>query len=495
MATQGLDLPHSDVQIALSRFGLGPRPGDRSRVASDPRGAVRQELDEKNILEIGDAALESSADIGRIITAARLERRMERGQALTPRQEEIAAVLRKDGRMTDAKDDAGADMAAGGDMAGGKAKRARKMPPSQRAYRLEVRARIDKALECRIGYVERLTHFWANHFAVSGSKNGFVLAITGAYEREAIRPHVLGRFSDMLNAATRHPAMLRYLDNYGSTGPKSAIGAKRGVGLNENHARELLELHTLGVDGGYAQADVIALAKALTGWTLASAQDEPGRGAFAFDERRHEPGAQTVMGKRYAEGGEDQAQAILDDLARSPATAKHVARRLATAFVADQPPQALVDRLTKTFRDTDGDLKQVAIALATADEAWAAPRAKMRSPQEFVFACTRAFDDRPRMVDVLKGLDTLGQSLWRPPSPQGFSLVGADWVAPDAQTNRLDLASDMADRNASSTDPNALAEDLLGDVLSDETRSAVKRAGSREQALALLLMSPEMQRR
>ncbi|QZN98487.1 DUF1800 domain-containing protein [Chenggangzhangella methanolivorans] len=336
--------------------------------------------------------------------------------------------------------------------------------------------------------------FWGDHFTVSSKGGKYVGWLGGAYEREAIRPHALGRFSDLLLAASRHPAMLIYLDLDDSRGPNSPAGGKKGKGFNENHARELLELHTVGVDGGYTQKDVTSLAYALTGWRTVRRPKAENLGGYEFDSDAHEPGAQTVLGKSYPDTGAEQGAAILADLARKPATARHVARRVAVAFVSDDPPPGLVARLEKSFRDTDGDLRELALALISSDEAWSAPRTKMRSAKEFVFASARALE-RPDTKLLIKGLQALGQPMWGAPSPKGFSIYGRDWIAPDAQTNRLDLAVDLAEEHGPRMDPNALADDLLGDVMSDETRTAVKRAGSREQALALLLMSPEMQRR
>ena len=196
----------------------------------------------------------------------------------------------------------------------------------------------------------RLVMFWSNHFCVSANK-GPVRGMAGAYEREAIRPHVLGRFVDMLLAVERHPAMLVYLDNHVSIGPNSRAGLNRGLGLNENLAREILELHTLGVGGGYTQEDVTNLARILTGWTVANLANpvgEPGR--FFFAPARHEPGAWTVLGKRYGEAGMAAGEAVLRDLARHPATARHIARKLARHFVSAEPPAALVARLTPASR-------------------------------------------------------------------------------------------------------------------------------------------------
>ena len=523
-----------EAQIALSRFGLGARPGDVRAISSDPRGAAKAELSVRDAALLPDPYLQPTATSARDFIERKLLKAMRNGKEIKGRRAAAAERMRAEGRlppktvadqgsggkagsgktkdrmasrerdgglgMRDGDKEMGGDDAMGGDMASGdakkqKAERVGVPEPEKSPVHDEIAARLARFRSRDVGYVERLVQFWGNHFTVSSKGGSYVGWIAGAMEREAIRPHALGRFSDMLLAVTRHPAMLLYLDNDNSVGPNSRRGERKNKGLNENHARELLELHTVGVEGGYTQADVVALAKALTGWRTERDPEADNLGQFAYDDRSHEPGGQTILGKVYKDDGRAQGEAALLDLARKPATATHVARRLATFFVADDPPPALVDRLARTFRDSDGDLREVSLALISADEAWDAPRAKMRSPQEFLFATARALDKPLDVKLVTKGLDALGQPMWGAPSPKGYSIMGRDWIAPDAQTNRLDLAVDLANEHAASLDPNGLADDLLGGVLSDETRTAVKRAGSREQALALLLMSPEMQRR
>src|SRR5207247_4343663 len=259
----------------------------------------------------------------------------------------------------------------------------------QQLYLKEAKARVEAALGAEIGFVERLVWFWSNHFCVSADK-GNVRALCGAYEREAIRAHVLGLFADMLLAVESHPAMLIYLDNARSIGPDSIAGRNRGKGLNENLAREIFELHTLGVRTAYTQADVTSFAKLIIGWSIVPPK-EPERGGELFvNPRMHQPGAQDVIGRSYADAGFEQGRAVLADVAKNPATAQHIAHKLARAFVADAPPPALVETLAKTFRDTDGDLKEVARALVTAPEAWEAPREKLKAPGEWIVAALRA---------------------------------------------------------------------------------------------------------
>ena len=347
----------------------------------------------------------------------------------------------------------------------------------------------------RQGFLERLVWFWSNHFCVSADK-GPVRSLCGAYEREAIRPHVLGKFSDMLLAVETHPAMLLYLDNARSIGPDSFAGVRRGKGLNENLAREIMELHTLGVRSGYTQTDVTNFAKVITGWSLVPPRLDPVRGGeFMFNERLHEPGAQTVLGKSYPEEGFEQGRAVLADLARHPATAKHIATKFARHFIADEPPPSLVDKLSRSFLATGGDLREVTKTLVTAPESWSAPRTKLKTPGEWIMASMRA-SGLP-MQDVRKVIgaqNLLGEPLWRPPAPKGFSDDSATWL--DGMAERLDVANQVGRIVGNyGQEPDAMIDATLGSLASRDTREAVGRAESRPQALALLLMAPEFQRR
>jgi uncharacterized protein (DUF1800 family) len=360
-----------------------------------------------------------------------------------------------------------------------------------------VLARLQKQAQAPAGFVERLVAFWSNHFAVAAAKGQIVRASAGAFEREAIRPHALGRFADMLRAVEQHPSMLFYLDNQRSMGPNSKAGRNRGKGLNENLAREILELHTLGVDGGYSQADVTALARIITGWTFAGREGKLGEpGTFIFVPNWHEPGAHTLLGRSYTQSGRAQGEAALDDLARHPATARHVATKLARHFIADDPLLPMVERLTRTFRDTDGDLAEISMALLTDDETWRTPMTKMRSPGEFLAAITRATGFvPPEPRPVLAALSALGMAPWNPPGPNGFPDTAAAWASPEAMKTRLDVAWRAAQRIKDGGQPIALLESVAGTAASRETREAVGRAESRQQALAILFMSPEFQRR
>ncbi|WP_020181109.1 DUF1800 domain-containing protein [Methylopila sp. M107] len=535
MAMDVDDRRSASAARALGRFGLGARPGDLKRVASDPRGAVRAEMMAPDVALLPDPYLVSSADYARAYHERKALKQLLSGREVQKSRNVVIDAMRADGRLSAetiravasaktaaakpaamADDPAmdGPDEPRMGAMDGGMDARSAPQKPGK-AERLdrdalkhagapdlpvqplsdEMAARFVRVRNADIGFVERLVSFWADHLTVSSRVAAYLRWVVGAYEREAIRPHVFGRFEDMLLASARHSAMMRFLDSQNSIGPNSAVGRRGRKGLNENYAREVMELHTVGVSAGYSQQDVIALAKALTGWTIEKRYKETNVSAFEYRPEAHEPGDQRILGKLYKDGGVEQGEAALRDLARHPATARRVAERLATAFVSDAPPPALVDRLERSFNDTGGDLKELASTLIASDEAWDAAPAKMRSPQEFVFATIRLVNRQPDPDRLISALDTLGQPMWGATSPKGYSIVGRDWIAPDAQTNRLDFAVDLARDYADSIDPNARAEDVLGAEMSDETRTAVKRAGSREQALALLIMSPEMQRR
>jgi uncharacterized protein (DUF1800 family) len=358
-------------------------------------------------------------------------------------------------------------------------------------------ARFNAQMKAGAGLVERLVAFWSNHFAVSVAKGQGLRATAGAFEREAIRPHVLGKFSDLLIAVESHPAMIFYLDNQRSIGPGSNAGRFDGKGLNENLAREILELHTLGVDGGYAQPDVTALARIITGWSFAEAGSETGEpGAFLFKANWHEPGVHNLLGKNYPQTGRAQGEAALRDLARHPSTARHIATKLARHFVADAPPTDLVDALTKAFRDSDGDLAVVTAALVTHDRAWSAPPTKIRDPNEFVIAAMRATAFTPNDPGQILGvMNSLGMPLWQPAGPNGYADTTAVWASPEQMKLRLDVSWQMAQRARDYGAPLGVLDTVCGLAASRETREALLHAESRPQALALLFMSPEFQRR
>jgi uncharacterized protein (DUF1800 family) len=452
-----------EAALALHRYGFGPRAGSIEEIAADPRGALIAEFDLPGAGQITNPDLPTSGAANRAVFEYRAERNAEKKLA---RRDASQAAM----EAAPAKPEA--------------------VPLPRQLFRNEARARIDAALDAEIGFVERLVWFWSNHFCINQDKT----VMAGAYEREAIRPHVLGRFVDMLLAAEGHPAMLLYLDNAQSMGPDSVAGINRDKGLNENFAREILELHTLGVRTVYTQDDVTNFAKVMTGWTILPTATNPDHGGeFVFIKRMHQPGPETVIGTEYDGAGTEQGRAVLADLARHPATAKHVATKLARHFIADDPPPVLVQKLTQRFLDTDGDLKEITMAMITAPEAWAPEQVKMKRPGEWIVAALRATGERGDIGRILGAQALLGEPLWRPPAPKGFSDENAAWL--DGLAQRLDMANAFAHREGLAIEPKAIMETALGPLASPETRQTIARAESRPQAMTFLLMASEFQRR
>jgi uncharacterized protein (DUF1800 family) len=464
--------------LALHRFGFGPRSGLIQAIASDPRGALIAELERPNAGQIVDSTLLSGPAANRAVFEFNAERQAKDKLARVRRE----AALRENPGMGEAAMQMQAPAAAPA--------QPEPEPLGRQIFFKEGKARFDAAIQSDIGFVERLVWFWSNHFCV----NADATVMAGGYEREAIRPHVVGRFADMLLAAESHGAMLIYLDNAQSIGPNSVAGINRDRGLNENLAREILELHTLGVRSVYSQADVTSFANVLTGWTILATASNPDHGGeFVFVRRMHEPGPLTVIGKSYEDTGVDQGREVLADLARHPATAKHIATKLARHFIADEPPPALVDRLAQRFLDTDGELKEVAKALVTAPEALSPEQAKIKRPSEWIVSYVRACGFNGDIRRIVPATNLLGEPLWRPPAPKGFSDDNATWF--DGLAQRLEIANTFSQRVAGNLDPQAIAETALGPLLSTETRRAIAGAESKPQALTFLLMAPEFQRR
>jgi uncharacterized protein (DUF1800 family) len=373
---------------------------------------------------------------------------------------------------------------------------------TRETYQGAVNARVASALATPAPFVERLVHFWANHFAISADKQRVVRGMAGAFEVEAIRPHVLGRFEDMLVAVEQHPAMLVFLDQAQSIGPDSLAAMRRArrdpervPGLNENLAREIMELHTLGVRSGYTQQDVTEFARALTGWSIVRAGDGPG--GFMFRPAQHEPGARTIMGRRYDQPGEAQARAVLHDLATSPATARHVCTKLARHFIADDPPPEAVERLAAVFEASGGDLRAVYRALIDLPQAWSPIAVKFKTPWEWTLSALRGLGvQEAGGLQFAPILNQLGQPVWQPGSPAGFDDIAGTWAAPDALVRRVEVAQRMASRVDTERDPIALGQQMLaGSALNTPTVQAVARAETVSMAVALLLVSPDFQRR
>ena len=520
--------------VALNRFGFGARggaSGDFVNAGSDPRGFVKAELIRPNGALLEVPGLQSTPALAKTVFEYQFETRQARdaaaksGAAAAPTEglpsqpAPDAKPQRRNLSLSSIAQDISpkepAMQSAANNGTGATMTPAEAAPPNpamqpsaakppqpplnivQKTFRAEALARLQRATLAECGFVERLVVFWSNHFCISANKGGLARMWAGSFEREAIRPHVLGRFGDMLKAVEQHPAMLFFLDNQQSLGPDSRAGQNRNRGLNENLAREVMELHTLGVDGGYTQDDVTSLARIITGWTFAGRQGQLGQpGTFVFNANAHQPGPQPVMGKIYEAGGVAQGEAVLADIARHRSTAKFIATKFARHFVADDPPPALVTRLQDSFTKTDGDLKALALTLVDFGEAWDAPLTKVRSPYEFLVASGRLLARIPEdPTRYLGGLNVLGQPLWSPPGPNGFPDTNAAWAAPEGMKLRLDIAAQIASRLAEGVDPRDLLEVAAADAASQETRRTIEHAESRQQALALLLMSPEFQRR
>jgi uncharacterized protein (DUF1800 family) len=470
--------------LALHRFGFGPkasaRTGSIAALAADPQGALLADLDSPIAGQIAHDERMTSGAENRAVYEFNAESLAK--QKLEQKRKQAAQAGMENSSAENAVPPP--------PVVPTNTMPPNPVPPPRQIFLYEAKARFEAAIHAEIGLTERLVWFWSNHFCV----NFDTTVMAGAYEREAIRPHVLGRFADMLLAAESHPAMLIYLDNAQSIGPNSVAGINRDRGLNENLAREILELHTLGVRTVYSQDDVTNFAKVITGWTILPTVDNPDHGGeFVFNRRLHEPAPQTLIGKTYPDTGVEQGRSVLADLARHPATARHVAAKLARHFIADDPPPALVERLTQRFLDTDGDLKEVAKALVSAPESWAPEQAKIKRPGEWIVAAWRATGVGLDVNRMVGGQALLGEPLWRPPAPKGFSDDNANWL--DGLALRLDAANAFAQREGVDLDPQAVADVALGPLASPETRLTMARAESKPQALAFLLMAPEFQRR
>lgn len=485
----------SNSSIALNRFGYGIRQGEQAPAA--PRQFLLAQLEE---YDPAPAALKGRSDhskkpgeILELLRRSRMQRRMQASEM-------------------------DASMASENTGSAGGANPLNGLPPEiQRSYRAagrvlhdDVALRTNIAVSSSTPMMERLVHFWSNHFSVTAQKPGTHYQVAD-HEFQAIRPHILGKFSDMLKAAALHPAMLLYLDQFQSIGPSSRFMRSRAArqrgngggpprGLNENLAREILELHTLGVNGGYDQSDVTELAKALTGWTVQGISrvarfSQPQSNGAAFIAFAHEPGKRTVLGKSYADRQNRQALEIFDDLAAHPATARFIATKFARHFAGDTPPDTLVSRLEADFLNTSGDLASLTQTLIASPEVWTKEPVKFRAPFEWLVSVLRLTG-----VDGLNGqrlagaLNEIGQVPWRAPSPAGYDDIAASWASPDGIWRRTELA----ERIARSLRPDQIVERAqmaFPEALSDETRLWLSRAETSRQALALLLVAPEMMRR
>jgi uncharacterized protein (DUF1800 family) len=523
------------IQHVLNRLGFGARPGDIDRVRQ--MGLARyidQQLDPSHV---ADAALDARLEA--FPTLSMSTRALSEQYFAPAREAQRALQLQK------AADDKAMNAEAG----------APKAPPAVSPELAKLRqnqqtvlndltqAHLLRAVMSERQLQEVLADFWFNHFNVFAGK-GQVREYLPEYERDVIRPHVLGNFRDLLGAVAHSPAMLFYLDNWQSSTPNAGPAIPPQVaqrladprtpppqrqmilqrlqqmqsqrqrqtrGLNENYGRELMELHTLGVDGGYTQKDVVEVARALTGWTI----DRPQQGgAFIFRPEMHDTGEKIILGEKFPAGhGQDEGERVLDLLARHPSTAHHIAFQLAQRFVSDEPPAALVDRAARVFTDTKGDLREVVRAIVTSPEFFAADayRAKMKTPLEFVVSVARAsgatvMNAQP-LAAALRG--QLGMPLFGCQPPTGYSNTADAWVNTGALLNRMNFAVQMVSGqgrglrvDVASLAPDAspeardhLVKVLLAGDVSDGTRQVLAQAENPQHLLALALGSPEFQRR
>jgi len=435
--------------IAANRFGFGTKPGELNTIAADPRGWLKQQL--------APAAPTPPGTPSSVQLAAFLQARKERktdADAAKTLQQEIREI-----------------------------------------FRIAATQRSLDAANSATPFRERLVQFWSNHFTVS-IQRPVVIPVAVGFENEAIRPNVTGNFRSMLSAATTHPGMLLYLDNAQSVGPNSTGGRQHDRGLNENLAREALELHTIGVDGGYTQTDVTEFAKILTGWSIAR-DAEPNPGSFRYRPAIHEPGAKTLMGRTYKEDGLGEGLLALSDLAARPETGRHIAAKLVRHFVADDPPPAAVDLLAKVFQKTDGDLHAVSLALVDLPQIWSAPLTKIKTPNDLVLSACRTFGitDAKTGEGVLMGLKQMGQVPFDAPSPAGWPDTADGWISPEAMMTRIQWALAAGQKLDGHADAREVAKGSIQPVAADSTMFHVNNAPSPAEGLALLIASPEFQRR
>ncbi len=463
-----------ETVIAANRFGLGARPGDFEKIGGKTEHWL---LDQLAGPSRTPAELRGLPDSSSVFVEVQDVRRMRRETKQSAGDETAPDIVQKYGRMV------------------------------RRHYMEQTGARYRHAAATDLSFYERLVHFWSNHFAISADKQP-VPALAGLYENEAIRPNISGNFADLLIAVEQHPAMIVYLDNQRSIGPNSTLGKRANrrrnsqrFGLNENLAREILELHTLGVDGGYTQQDVTTFAKVITGWSIGGA-NENGRfasgvpGTFEYRDIIHEPGKHRMLGRSYGQTGVKQGEAVLRDLAVHPSTARFISTKLARHFIADEPSDESIGRLASAYLDSGGELGALYKALINDPAAWTTAHTKYKSPHDFVVSTLRAFAHVPDDGRfVVAALDLMGQTPFRPGSPEGWPDTADQWGGADAVYKRIEWSNTVARVAGQRIDPVTIADAVLGPSLSTSTRKAVSRAESVVQGTTLLLASPDFQRR
>jgi uncharacterized protein (DUF1800 family) len=473
----------ADIVHILNRIAFGPRPGDIEHVRQiGIQKYVEEQLNPQNMPDLvaGDPRFQTMHE-----SAAELITEFQN-------RNKMLQNAKKNDNFSEEERDA--------------AKRALKQfyDQTQGAYK---NARLERAINSPRQLEEVLTDFWYNHFNIFGGKN-LDTVLCGPYEQQAIRPFVLGRFRDILGATCHHPAMLFYLDNWQNTAPKAPGARGRFTGLNENYARELMELHTLGVDGGYSQKDVTELARVLTGLSIPGRQanrnpnlQSTGPFGAVFDSSRHDYGTKVVLGKRISGTGEAEIEECLDMLARQPATAHHIAFQLAQYFVADVPPPQLVNKLAQRFQQTDGNIKDVMQTLLGSPEFWDPKyeHCKYKSPFRYVISSIRATGASIDRLDVINQfLKMQGQPLYGCLTPDGYKNVKDAWMNPDALLRRINFATaigygSLPGMNSSPPEYRQLGATISAGKFSNQTVATVAKQPEQLRS-ALLIGSPEFMR-
>ena len=439
--------------IAVNRFGLGARGNELSDAKHDPEQWLLRQL----VNPVFDPTLGNTESAFNVISEIKeFKRKRQQGESNAKPNAKLPSRLYQQRLLKDS---------------------------------LNFAVQTDTPLSMRI------LDFFSNHFSVSASSQSMKV-LSPILEREAIAPNLFGQFEDLLIAVEQHPAMIFYLNNERSAGPNSQRGNKKR-GLNENLAREILELHTLGVDGGYRLQDITELALAISGWSITN-ENDVGRVGFKFRNKSHEPGERNILGTSYAEAGLTQGHAVLRDLARHKKTAQFVSHKLAQHLIADEPPKELVAAMIDSWIRTDGNIKAVISTLVKNPLSWDSRAQKFKTPREFVVSTFRAVNnaqiiDQSLLNIGLRGLGLMGQTPFDAGSPAGYSQLNRAWTGSNALMKRIDWVNLVSKRVRETPQP--IVNRIFDSHLSPLTVKLVAGAESRAQGLALLLLSPEFQRR
>lgn len=450
-----------EATIAINRFGLGAKPSELIVANKDPKQWLINQLQRKPAIHFNSDVVHSN-EIMQTLAELREQKKSNKNNLKSDKPSDTPQT------------------------------KTPKVSYHRQTYLQLSIDTLEHAINSEHSLNWRLLDFFSNHFSVS-SAGPVMTPLAPTLEREAIAPNLLGRFDDLLISVIQHPAMLIYLNNEKSFGPNSKVAKKNGRGLNENLAREILELHTLGVDSGYSQKDVIELAKGITGWSVANPLKDKEQG-FKYRRSGHEPGVRTLLNKTYSQKESEQGKSMLRDLAVHPATAKHISYKLAHHFISDNPPASLVNKMTACWLATNGNLKEVMTTMINADEAWHAEKLKFKTPREFVISSLRALDLKTNNRQLYSSLVTLGQQPFKAGSPAGYSDREDDWNGANALISRVNWASTIAAR-AKKVQIEAIIKNSFSESISQLSYQTISRAESRKQALTLFLMSPEFLRR